>query len=101
MKITKTQLKEIIKEELEAVLEGEPEELEEAPESESEDPRDLAVQRAIARIEKETGERVGLSHLPKTKLAKVPYREPYVVRDPVDARYGRYPGDTGKGSLGS
>ena len=68
-------------------------------ESESEDPRDLAVQRAIARIEKETGERVGLSHLPKPKLAKVPYREPYVVRDPVDARYGRYPGRSGKGKL--
>ena len=50
MKITKTQLKELIREELEAVLESESEELEEAPESESEDPRDLAVQRAIDRF---------------------------------------------------
>tara|TARA_R110002020_G_scaffold24939_5_gene81342 strand:+ start:307 stop:612 length:306 start_codon:yes stop_codon:yes gene_type:complete len=101
MKITKTQLKEIIKEELEAVLEGEPEELEEAPEPESEDPGDAAVRRAIARIEKETGLKVGLSHLPKPKLAKVPYEEPYVPTDPLDARYGRYGGRTGKGKLGS
>ncbi len=101
MKITRTQLKELIREELEAVLESESEELEEAPESESEDPRDLAVQRAIARIEKETGLKVGLSHLPKPKLAKVPYEQPHVPRDPVDRRYGRYPGRSGKGKLGS
>ena len=94
MKITKEQLKQIIKEELEAVLEEE-------PESESEDERDLAVQPAIARIEKETGEKVGTSHLPKPKRAKVPYEEPYVPRDPVDRRYGRYPGRSGKGKLGS
>ena len=97
MKITKEQLKQIIKEELEAVLEEEPEE----PESESEDPRDLAVQRAIDRIENETGRTVGTSHLPKPKRAKVPYEQPHVPRDPVDRRYGRYPGRSGKGKLGS
>ena len=97
MKITKAQLKEIIREELEAVLEDEPEE----PESESEDERDLAVQRAIARIEKETGQKVGTSHLPKPKRAKVPYEQPHVPVDPVDRRYGRYPGRSGKGKLGS
>ena len=101
MKITKTQLKELIREELEAVLESESEELEEAPESESEDPRDLAVQRAIDRFEKETGEKVGGVKGRKPRLAKKPYEQPHVPVDPVDARYGRYGSRLGKGKLGS
>ena len=93
MKITKSQLKEIIREELEAVLEEGP--VTRSPESEE------ALERAMELIRKEFGDRMIDPDAEPKRPRKVPYEQPHVPRDPVDRRYGRYPGRSGKGKLGS